>query len=225
MNKPYIICHMMTSVDGRIDCNMTEHLRGVDEYYDTLNSFNAPNRLSGRITGQLELADGVFEAKNKQTIAQEAFRKNANADGYEIVVDTHGTLLWNDDQNASRPHLIITSETAPKEYFDYLDTKHVSWIATGAEKINLKRAMEILLEKFAVKRLAIVGGGHINGSMLAEDLVDEVSILIGAGVDGRKNQAAVFDGLDKSEQPIALHLESVKQYDSDAVWLRYSVTH
>ncbi len=29
MNKPYIICHMMTSVDGRIDCAMTEHLPGV----------------------------------------------------------------------------------------------------------------------------------------------------------------------------------------------------
>ncbi len=29
MNKPYIICHMMTSVDGRIDCAMTEQLPGV----------------------------------------------------------------------------------------------------------------------------------------------------------------------------------------------------
>ncbi|MDG5112116.1 hypothetical protein [Companilactobacillus pabuli] len=27
MKKPYIICHIMTSVDGRIDCNMTEHLQ------------------------------------------------------------------------------------------------------------------------------------------------------------------------------------------------------
>ena len=36
MNKPYIICHMMTSVDGRIDCAMTEQLPGVQEYYDTL---------------------------------------------------------------------------------------------------------------------------------------------------------------------------------------------
>ena len=26
MNKPYIICHMMTSVDGRIDCGMTAKL-------------------------------------------------------------------------------------------------------------------------------------------------------------------------------------------------------
>ena len=28
MNKPYIVCHMMTSVDGRIDCAMTEQLPG-----------------------------------------------------------------------------------------------------------------------------------------------------------------------------------------------------
>ena len=38
MNKPYIVCHMMTAVDGRIDCAMTEHLPGVQEYYDTLDA-------------------------------------------------------------------------------------------------------------------------------------------------------------------------------------------
>lgn len=32
MNKPYIICRMMTSVDGRIDYIMTEQLPGVQEY-------------------------------------------------------------------------------------------------------------------------------------------------------------------------------------------------
>lgn len=30
--KPYIICYMMSSVDGRIDCSMTAQLKGVDEY-------------------------------------------------------------------------------------------------------------------------------------------------------------------------------------------------
>ena len=55
MNKPYIICHMMTSVDGRIDCAMTEHLPGVQEYYDTLARLDAPTRVSGRVTAQLEM--------------------------------------------------------------------------------------------------------------------------------------------------------------------------
>lgn len=33
MNKPYIIVHMMTSVDGRIDCGMTAQLAGEPEYF------------------------------------------------------------------------------------------------------------------------------------------------------------------------------------------------
>lgn len=29
----YIICHMMSSVDGRIDCAMTEKIDNTDAYY------------------------------------------------------------------------------------------------------------------------------------------------------------------------------------------------
>ena len=95
MNKPYIICHMMTSVDGRIDCAMTEHLPGVQEYYDTLDALNAPTRVSGRVTAQLEMAcPGAFHAGTSTPLNKEAFSKAAGAAGYEVVADTHGTLLW-----------------------------------------------------------------------------------------------------------------------------------
>ena len=95
MIKPYIVCHMMTSVDGRIDCAMTEHLPGVQEYYDTLNALDAPTRISGRVTAELEMAlPGKFVAKTAEALGKEAFSKAADAEGYEIVVDTHGTLLW-----------------------------------------------------------------------------------------------------------------------------------
>ena len=56
MNKPYIVCHMMTSVDGRIDCAMTEHLPGVQEYYDTLDALDAPTRISGRVTADTTIS-------------------------------------------------------------------------------------------------------------------------------------------------------------------------
>ena len=64
MNRPHIICHMMTSVDGRIDCAMTERLPGVQEYYDTLDELGAPSRVSGRVTAQLVMtsASGVVHA-------------------------------------------------------------------------------------------------------------------------------------------------------------------
>ena len=57
MKKPYIICHMMTSIDGRIDCGMTAKLPGVDEYYKTLDALNVEAELSGPVTAQLEMAE------------------------------------------------------------------------------------------------------------------------------------------------------------------------
>lgn len=53
MKKPYIICHMMTSLDGRIDCAMTSQLKGVDDYYKTLGMLNVPTTVSGRVTAEL----------------------------------------------------------------------------------------------------------------------------------------------------------------------------
>ena len=65
MKKPYIVCHMMTSLDGRIDCAMTEQLPGVDDYYQTLEALQAPTTVSGRVTAQLEMAlTGEFQASD-----------------------------------------------------------------------------------------------------------------------------------------------------------------
>ena len=41
--------------------------------------------------------------------------------------------------------------------------------------------------------MSIVGGGHINASFLEAGILDEVSSIIGAGIDGRGGMAAVFD--------------------------------
>mgnify|MGYP000583135826 FL=1 len=223
MNKPYILCHMMTSVDGRIDCAMTEHLPGVQEYYDTLDALDAPTRVSGRVTAQLEMArPGVFRSETATPLHKEAFSKAADAAGYEVVVDTRGTLLW-DGVQEDRPLLVLTSQQVSREYLTYLDSLHISWIACGQEKIDLNRACAILAEEFGVKRMAVVGGGHINAAFLAAGLLDEVSILMGAGIDGRGGMQAVFDGLPMDRDVTPLKLRSVEQYGSGAVWLRYTV--
>jgi hypothetical protein len=76
MTKPYIICHMMTSIDGRIDCDMTAQLQGTQEYYSTLKAIETPTTLSGRVTAQLELAQtGKFESKTNEPLNKESFNK------------------------------------------------------------------------------------------------------------------------------------------------------
>lgn len=224
MKKPYIVCHMMTSVDGRIDCAMTAQLRGGEDYYSVLHSLDLPTTVSGRVTAELELAEcGSFKAKNTDIYGHEGFSKKANAVGYEVVVDTKGKLLWRNARGMKKPSLIITSEQVTKEYLNYLDEQNISWIACGKSKIDLVRASEILATEFQVERMGIVGGAAINTGFLNEGLLDEISILIGAGIDGRAGMPPVFDGLEKSHNLIHLKLMDVKKFDSDAVWLRYKL--
>lgn len=224
MSKPYIICHMMTSLDGRIDCAMVGQLEGVREYYTTLDELELSSTLSGRVTAQTEMAlPGVFTAKDNTPFGAERFSKNAEADGYEIIVDTKGMLLWNDDAGSEKPHLIITSEQVSKEYLAYLDERHISWIVCGKEEIDLAKAMEILAENFSVERLGIVGGPMINSAFLEAGLLDEISILIGLGIDGRKGMPTVFDGFSMEKKTIPLKLKDAKIFENGAVWLRYLV--
>lgn len=166
---------------------------------------------------------GKFEPKTTEALGKEAFSKTADAEGYEIVVDTHGTLLWDESAEDERPLLILMSEQVSKEYLAYLDGKHISWIACGKEHVDLKRACELLAVEFGIQRAAVVGGGHINAGFLAAGLLDEVSILIGAGIDGRGGMQSVFDGLPMERGVTPLKLTGVQQYGSGAVWLRYNV--
>lgn len=195
MNRPYTICHMMTSVDGRIDCAMTEHLPGVQDYYNTLDALGAPTRVSGRVTAQLEMAQPGEFASGGEPVGHEVFSVARRADGYEAVVDTHGTLLWNGDEGGQRPLLIITSEQVGRDYLDYLAERGISYIACGHDRIDLARACELLANEFGVERMAVGGGGHINAGFLAAGLLDEVSLLIGSGIDGRGGMSAIFAGL------------------------------
>lgn len=222
MSKPYIICHMMTSIDGRIDCAMTAQLAGVSEYYTTLKALDAPTTVSGRITAATEMPnDGTFEPEDPTPYGHEGFRKNAEAAAYEVIVDTRGTIAWKDNLSAEKPLLVVTSEAVSAEYLRYLDERAVSWIVVGSEHIDLTRAMEVLADEFGVTRVAVVGGPTINTGFLTAGLLDEVSILIGPGIDGRGGQKAVFDGRAAGAGVVPLRLTDVKTYDDGAIWLRY----
>lgn len=48
--RPFIVCHMMESLDGRIDCAMTEKLAGSEEYYSAIKELDIPTVTFGRVT-------------------------------------------------------------------------------------------------------------------------------------------------------------------------------
>ena len=118
-------------------------------------------RLARRAEPRQRARDGTAGDGEPQDAAlgHESFSRNADADGYEIVIDTRGTLLWDE---------LDASERVSRDYIAYLDGLHISWIACGKERVDLARACEILASAFGVERMAVVGGGHIHTAFLAE---------------------------------------------------------
>lgn len=223
--RPYVICHMMMSVDGRIDCPMVAQISGT-EYYTALESFGGSSKLSGRVTAALECSAVTEERSDTQGhyINKESVSKEVESEEYTIVVDTHGRLQIGSSSADGHPLLIVTSEEVTAEHLEMLKRNGVSWIATGKGRIDLKRALEIMSSEFGVKRLIIVGGGNIDGGFLEAGLIDEVSIMMAPGIDGRKGETAVFDGCTwKGDAPYRLKLKSAVQVPgTEVLWIRYT---
>ena len=208
-----ITCFMYASLDGRIDCAMTEKIDPeAKAYYTHLASFGDFTQINGKTTNAMHYAEnGVFEAKNYRACG-ETFFKAEDAAGYQVCMDTKGTLLWNTNLVDGKPLIVVTSENAGAEYLDYLKSKKISYITCGAEKIDLKKTVAV-----------ITGGGHINGSFLDVGLIDEVEMMFGAGIDGREGWAASFDGRPQDRNPVALELLDVERLENDTVLLKYKV--
>ena len=221
MKKPYVICHMMASIDGRIDCAMTEQIEG-NSYYETLELLNTDATIEGKTTAVMHYAEkGVFDSAGSPVVGKEEVFRSHEGHRWEAVVETRGSLLWPESDTPDR--LCIVSQQTSRAYLDYLHQRGISYIVTGQEYVDLARSIVIMQREFGVERIGVVGGGHINGSFLREDLLDEVSMVIGPAIDGREGFCSAFDGIEAShERPFKLHLKSVRQMDDGCVWLRYN---
>lgn len=216
---------MVESIDGRIDCGMVDKISG-DEYYTTLNSLDCKASVEGRITMEHYYAlPEKFVAKDKTPLGKKEVFKSTERNDFHICPDTKGILQWDSaTMEDGRPLLVLTSESTPAEYISYLRSKDISYIATGKGNIDLADAMDTLGSEFGVKRLAVLGGGLINGGFLAAGLIDEVSLLLAPGIDGREGWRAMFDGIsDQTKMPTKLKLQSVVRLGNDILWIKYEL--
>lgn len=187
----------MQSLDGRIACDMVDKISG-DEYYTALDALDCPSHIEGKRSYQIHYCGfDEFVPAQPGGLGREEFHVASRANAFSISADSRGTLLWDTTDNTDR--LCLVSELVSPEYLDYLRTKGISYIAVGKDGIDLPRAMEILHDEFGVRRLAVVGGGMINGGFLTAGLIDEISAMIAPGIDGRIGQPALFDGVADSD--------------------------
>jgi 2,5-diamino-6-(ribosylamino)-4(3H)-pyrimidinone 5'-phosphate reductase len=221
--RPYVICHMLPSIDGRIvirDWNLKNATR---EYERTAATFDADAWIIGRISMEPYAGKArVPVRKNRERIAREDFIAPHDATSYAIAIDPSGKLTWRASDIDGEHVITILTEAVSNDYLAFLQAKGVSYLFGGKSRIDVAKVLQKLRASFGIRRLLLEGGGKINGSFLAANLIDELSILIGPVADGSTGTPTLLD-VDGRSPARNLKLMSMEKRAGDLVWLRYKV--
>jgi riboflavin biosynthesis pyrimidine reductase len=176
MKKPYVICHMASTVDGRIiaeNWGDEESREAFGNLYEQCHkTFDSQAWMVGRVTMEKDFTEGKKPelVKPELPILRDPFIADKEAKSFAIAVDPKGKLGWTSNE-ISGDHIIeILTEGVSDEYLHYLQQKGVSNIFAGTEALDFKSALTQLAELFPIHTIMLEDGGHINGSLLNEDL-------------------------------------------------------
>jgi len=226
--KPYVICHMMSSLDGHALTDGWERpfKNAAGELYEELaKTFNFDAWICGRVTMQ-EIAHGDDYPRGlaKAPLPRTHHFADRNADSYAISIDPHGKVAWKSNQALGSHVVEVVSEAVEDDYLAYLQSIKVSYIFGGKTEIDLAQVVEVLASELGRKRLIVEGGPHVSGSFLNAGLVDEVSVLLLPLIDGRGEHPASFEvSAQVWRQPAYLKLTSAEVQEGGGVWLRYKL--
>jgi riboflavin biosynthesis pyrimidine reductase len=226
VKRPHIICHMASSIDGKIDGSALRNVMPAGEYEALHDKLGGNAWICGRTTMQQHFAESEpFVSATKTPAGTESVYVARRAESYAVSVDTLGKLRWPSNEIGGDHLICVLSEQAATDYLSMLRQQEISYIVTGRTSADLARAMELLAEHFGIETLLLEGGGHVNGGFLQAGLVDEISLLLLPGIDGREQIAAVFDGVTAvNHTAVPLRLKSIERREGDALWLRYDVS-
>jgi riboflavin biosynthesis pyrimidine reductase len=223
-DRPYVICHMLPSIDGRIVLRGWKLNDATREYERTAATFDADAWIIGRISMEPYAGKSRVPArKNGERIAREDFIADHAASSYAIAIDPSGKLKWRASDIDGEHVITILTRSVSDDYLAFLRAKGVSYLFGGKSRIDLASVLKKLRSRFGIRKLLLEGGGKINGSFLAANLIDELSILVGPVADGSTGTPSLFDVEDPRAPARNLKLLSMERRAGGIVWLRYKV--
>ena len=225
--KPYLVCHMVASIDGRIlQSRWRPRTRESGDLFERLHvRLGGDAWVVGRVTGQEFAKAKAYDAHTDRTYGREAWLARRDAEAYGVVLDAHGKIAWGRSDIGGDPIVVVLTEQVSDAHLAGLRQDGVSYFFAGERELDLSAALEFLNRELGVKRLLVEGGGGNNGAFLRAGLIDEISLALVPSVDGSKGAPSVFDSTDRESElraPVEqMSLESCEVLDGGAVWLRY----
>ena len=221
--RPYVICHMTPSIDGKIvSWNWPSIKVASAEYERTAETFEADAWIIGRVSmAPYAGTSRVPRRRSKRRIPRTDFIAQPDARSYAIAIDPSGKLTWRSNAIDDEHVITVLSQRVSDDYLAFLQSRGVSYVFGGKASIDLRRVLAKLRTAFGIRKLLLEGGGKINGSFLAAGLIDELSVLIAPVADGSVGTPTLFDAASGRGVARALRLISVARLRGDLVWLRY----
>ncbi len=203
MKRPYIICHMMTSIDGKIDGDFfdDEKFERLGDIYEEIKLKVSDAWGNGSNTHKMYFGNKEvdFSKYNTENVKYEDKVAVDKKNPYVVCFDRTGKVNWENNyleypDNVKNKVVEVLTKSVRKEFIAYLDSLDISYIFAGEKEIDLNIAMEKLYELFNIKTFAITGGSIINGAFLNAGLIDEISLVIAPVVSGNINEKTIIDG-------------------------------
>ena len=232
MTIPHVICHMTSSVDGRVKTRRWSPMDGanlIEAAYETAHGkLGGDAWICGRVTMAGYTMGEAPPPYEGPAIPRETYVAKPDATGYAIGLDAHARMHWGERNDVTGDHVVmVLTERVGDAHLAALRRAGVSYIFGGTDTLDMPRVVATLAATFGIKRLLVEGGGRINGSFLRAGLVDELSLLLAPTVDGLMGVPAVFDyeGApdDVTAKGLKLALRSCQPLEGGIVWLRYDV--
>ncbi|MCK1715855.1 MULTISPECIES: RibD family protein [unclassified Bradyrhizobium] len=225
--KPYVICLMASSVDGRTHpSRWRPKSAGADWFEKIHDELGGDAWVIGRVTGS-EFAKGKPYPATTETFPRQNWFARRDANTYGVVLDAHGKIGWGRSDIGGDPIVVVLTKGVPDSHLAGLRGEGVSYIFAGKSEVDLALTLDILNRELGVKRLLVEGGGVANGAFLRAGLIDEFNLILCPAVDGASGAPFVFDSTDDDSDrraPLAaMTLESTRQLGGGVLLLRYLI--
>ena len=229
MNRPYVICHMLMSIDGKVTGDFlykNEAEFGTEKYYEINRIYKADAFGCGSVTMEGSFTNYFvpdLSSFENVTIDDNDFIFDKNANYYAVCFDRTGRVGWknsriyDDDPGYNDCHIIeVVCKKAKSSYLAYLQSIGVSYIFAGEKEMDLNLALKKLHDIFGIKKFMLEGGSIINGAFQREGLIDELSLVQIPLIAGKDSKSLFYDSVNETYKLI-----KTETFSDGSQWLNY----
>lgn len=190
MNRPYIICHMVTSLDGKVTGKFLyshECHDATETYYQLNRDFKADAYACGRVTMEGSFTGGWYPDLSAYAplydISDHLVEELSGF--YAVAFDPHGRLGWrgtliiDEDPGYDKAQIVevLTRQVDPR-YLRYLQVAGIPYIFAGEDEIDIEEALQKLKKYFGINKLLLEGGSILDGAFQRAGVIDELSLVV-----------------------------------------------